>query len=41
MLETLRGRRSEESTQSNTSSPRESEVPFESQMGDGNRTSPD
>ena len=32
----LRGRRSEEITQSNTSSPRGSEVPLESQRGDGN-----
>ena len=33
MSGSLRGRRSEEMTQSNTSSPRGSEVPFESQRG--------
>ena len=32
----LRARRLEEMTQSNTSSPRASELPFESQRGDGN-----
>ena len=32
----LRGRRSEEITQSNTSSQPRSEVPFESQKGDSN-----
>ena len=32
-------RRSEEITQSNTSSPRGSEVPFESQRGDGSYSS--
>ena len=32
----IEGRRSEEMTQSNTSSQRGSEVPFESQRGDGN-----
>ena len=32
----LRGRRSEEMTQSNISSPRGSEVPPESQRGNGN-----
>ena len=32
----LRERRSEEMTQSNTSSPQGSEVPLESQRGDGN-----
>ena len=33
MSVSLRGRRSEEITQSNTSSPRESEVPLESKRG--------
>ena len=32
----LRGRRSEEMIQSNTSSPQGSELPFESQKGDDN-----
>ena len=32
----LRGRRSEDMTKSNTSSPRGSEVPLESQRADGN-----
>ena len=36
MSGSLRGRRSEEMAQSNTSSPQGSEVPFESQRGDGN-----
>ena len=36
MLGSLRGRRSEEMTQLNTSSPRRPEVPFESRVGDGN-----
>ena len=36
----LRGRRSEEMTQSNTSSPRESEVPLESQSGSWQLKSP-
>ena len=35
MSGSLKGRRSEEMTQSNTSSPRGSEVPLESQRGDG------
>ena len=36
MLGSLRGRRSEEMTQSNTSFPQGSEVPFESEKGEGN-----
>ena len=36
MSGSLRERRSEEMTQSNTSSPQGSEVPLESQRGDGN-----
>ena len=35
MSESLRGRRSEEMAQSNTSFPKKSEVTFESQRGDG------
>ena len=35
MSGSLRGRRSEEIIKSNTSSPRGSEVPFESQRGNG------
>ena len=33
MSESMKGKRSEETTQSNSYSPRESEVPFESQRG--------
>ena len=36
MSGSLKGRRSEEMAQSNTSSLRGSKVPFESQRGDGN-----
>ena len=41
MSGSLRGKRLEEMIQSNTSSPRGSEVPFEPQRGDGSLSPPE